>query len=113
MVTKGNTGFYIGPVYYYLIALVYWITNLNPIASGIFAGITSICTFLVLFFVTRKLFSFTTALVAVFINTVCFNAIIFDRVQWPVDFIPAVSLLLFYFLYKVITGNPKYLLFLA
>src|SRR6266568_2669914 len=63
MVAKGNSGFYIGPVYYYLISIVYWLTNLDPIASGIFAGITGIFTFWVIFFVTRKLFSFSTALI--------------------------------------------------
>lgn len=113
MVAKGNSGFYIGPFYYYLIALVYWFTHLDPIASGIFAGLTSIFSFWVLFFVTKKIFSFRVALVAVFMQTVASSAIIFDRVQWPVNFIPAISLLVFYFLYKVITGNPRYLVWLA
>lgn len=108
MMVKQNTGFFIGPAYYYLITIVYSLTNLDPIASGIFAGITSIFTFWILFFVAKKIFSFNIALIAVFINTVAFQGIVFDRVQWPVNAIPALSLLIFYFLYKVITGNPKY-----
>jgi hypothetical protein len=42
MVAKGNSNIYIGPAYYYMIAVVYWIFNLNPIASAVFAGLTSI-----------------------------------------------------------------------
>jgi 4-amino-4-deoxy-L-arabinose transferase-like glycosyltransferase len=113
MVAKGNSGIFIGPLYYYLIAIVYWITSLNPIASGIFAALTSIFTFWVIFYVTKKLFSIETAIIAVFINTFVLPAIIFDRVQWPVNFIPAISLLIFYLLYKITQGDVKKIIILA
>src|SRR3989344_3334081 len=48
---KGNSGIYIGPIYYYFISIFYFVTNLNPIASGIAAGVTSIFTFLTLFYI--------------------------------------------------------------
>ena len=113
MVAKQNSGIFIGPAYYYMIAFFYWIFNLNPMASGFFAGATSIFTFLVLFYVTKKIFSVGVALIAVFINTVAFSGIIFDRVQWPVNFIPAISLLIFYSIYKIIIGKPRYVILLA
>lgn len=113
MVAKQNSGIFIGPFYYYLIAFSYWIFNLNPIASGVFAGAASIFTFLVLFYVTKKIFSVEVGLIAVFINTVAFSGIIFDRVQWPVNFIPAISLVIFYSLYKIIMGKPGYVILLA
>lgn len=113
MVARGNSGIYIGPAYYYLISIFYWFTNLDPIASGIFAGLTSIFTFFTIFFVIKKLFSFNMALIAVFINTISFFAIMFDRTQWPVDFIPAVSLIIFYCLYQILLCKPRYLIFLA
>ena len=113
MVAKGNSGIYIGPVYYYLISLVYWITNLNPIASGIFAGLTSIFTFWVIYYVTKKLFFKEAAIIAVFINTFIFPAIVFDRVQWPVNFIPSISFLIFYVLYRITQGDVKKIIVLA
>ena len=113
MVAKQNSGFFIGPLYYYAIAVFYFFSNLDPIASGVFAGVTSAISFVILFWITKKLFSFETAIIACFIYTVASYQIIFDRVQWPVDLIPAISLLIFYTLYKVITGNPKYLWYLA
>lgn len=113
MQAKLNSGIVIGPFYYYLVSIFYFLTNLNPIASGIFAGLTSVFTFWSIFYITKKLFSFETSLIAIFINTVAFWGIIFDRVQWPVNFIPAISLIIFYSLYKIITGESKYVLLLA
>lgn len=110
---KVNSGIYIGPYYYYLIAIVYFLTGLDPIASGIIAGITSIFTFLTLFYILKKLFSVNVAIIAVFLNTVSVFAINFDRGQGPVNFIPAIALIIFFGLYRIITGNPKFILLLA
>src|SRR5581483_1157774 len=108
MVAKQNTNFYIGPLYYYLITPFYWFSNLDPIASGIFAGISSIVTFFVIFFVVKKTFSTEVALVAVFIHTFAMYIIELDRIQWPINFVAPVSLLIFFFLRKVMLGEVKY-----
>lgn len=113
MVAKGNSGFNIGPSYNYMVAVFYWIFNLDPIASPVFAGATAIFTFIIIFYLTRKLFSFKIALFAVFIYTISFAMIKFDRTQWPVGFIPAISLIIFYALYNILLGKQKYLLLLA
>lgn len=113
MQAKGSSGIFIGPLYYYFISIFYFFTNLDPIASGIFAGATSIFSFLVLFYVAKRLFTFQVALIAVFLNTVSFPSIVFDRVQWPVNFIPGISLLILYILYRIGTGNVKYMLLLG
>jgi 4-amino-4-deoxy-L-arabinose transferase-like glycosyltransferase len=109
MVAKSNSGIYIGPLYYYLISIFYFFTNLDPIASSIFAGLTSIFTFLTLYFVVKKLFNNRVALIAIFINTFFIAGITFDRVQWPVNFIPGISLLIFYCLFEFLKGKHKYL----
>jgi 4-amino-4-deoxy-L-arabinose transferase-like glycosyltransferase len=113
MVAKGNSNIYIGPAYYYMIAVIYWIFNLNPVASAVMAGLTSIFTFWMIFYVAKKMFSMEVALFAVFINTFFLPGIIFDRVQWPVNFIPSISLLIFYVLYKITLGDVKKIIVLA
>lgn len=110
---KLGSGIYVGPLYYYLISIFYFFTGLDPIAAGIFAGVTSIFAFFTLFYITKKLFSFNVALLVVFINTVSFSGIEFDRMQWEPNFIPAISLIVFYSLYKVINNKPKYFFLLA
>ncbi len=113
MPAKGSSGFYIGPAYYYLIAVFYFFTQLDPIASGLFAGFTGIFTFWVLYYITKKIFSIPVSLFSVFIYTFCWPIIQADRVQWPVNFIAPISFIIFFALYKVILGKEKYLLLLA
>jgi len=113
MVAKQNTGFFIGPIYYYLVAFFYWATNLNPVASHYVALLTSTFTFFVIYFIAKKLFSFKVALLACFINTVAAAEFSFDVVQWPVSFLPGISLLIFYFLYRLLKGEERYIVFLA
>jgi len=113
MQAKLNAGFYIGPFYYYLIAPFYYLTNLDPIASGIIAGFTSLFTFAVIYFLTKKLFSAPVALLAVFFYTFSSFIIDQDRIQWPVNLIAPISLIIFYSLYQVLKGRLDYLFLLA
>lgn len=113
MVVKQNTGFFIGPAYYYFVAFFYWLTNLNPIASHHIALAASIFTFFTIFFVVKKLFNFKMVLMACFINSISSAGFSFDAVQWPVGFFPGISLLIFYFLDKLLKGEEKYIIFLA
>jgi 4-amino-4-deoxy-L-arabinose transferase-like glycosyltransferase len=113
MVAKGNSGFHIGPLYYYFVAVIYWIFNFNPISSGVVAGLASVITFFAIYFVAKKLFSNNIALISVGIHTVSYFVIESDRLQWPVNLITPISFLIFYSLYRVLTGRVKYLLFLS
>lgn len=113
MVAKQNTGFFIGPLYYYFITPFYWFFNLDPIASGVISRITGIITFIILYLLTKKIFSKRIALFAIFLYTFSFNLTIADSFQWPINFIAPVSFLIFYFLYKVLSGKEKYIIPLA
>jgi 4-amino-4-deoxy-L-arabinose transferase-like glycosyltransferase len=113
MPAKLNSGFSIGPLYYYYDAIFYWLFHMDPIAVGYIAGVTSIITFFALFFVSKKLFSTPVAFFTVFLYAFSFAITTADRYQWPVNFITAVSVLIFYFLYRVITGHPRNFIGLA
>ncbi len=113
MVAKQNSGLYIGPLYYYFVSIFYFLTNLNPIASEYISFVTSVFTFWVIYYFTKKLFNREVALIAVIINTFSYLAIIFDGVQWPVNFIPSISLIIFYLLYRIMKGDSKKIILLA
>ncbi|HLD24398.1 MAG TPA: glycosyltransferase family 39 protein [Patescibacteria group bacterium] len=112
-VAKGNTGIYMGPLYYYLIAIVYYFTGMDPIASPIFGAITATVSAIVVYWVTKKLFGERVALIALFINTFSMNVIHRDHIQNAIQFIVPVSYLIFYFLYRVITDSPRHLVYLG
>lgn len=113
MVAKANSGVHIGPLYYYIISFFYLIFNLDPIASQAIAVLSGIFTFWVIFFIFKKILSLEAAIIALVINSFNFNAIMFDRIQWPVQLLPAISLIIFYFLYKIIIGDIKKIIPLA
>ena len=113
MIAKQNAGFFVGPAYYYLLAPFYALFHLDPIAGGFFAACVSTVTFLVLFFVTKRLFSEPVAFMSVFFYAVSATSIAFDRIPWPVVLIPVVSLLVFYLLYRAVTFDAKALISLG
>ncbi len=113
MVAKANSGIYIGPFYYYLVAVFYAITQLDPIASPLLAGFTGLFNFIVLYYVAKRLFDENIALISSCIYTFSSYIIFFERSQWPVNFIPSFSLLILYFLYGAVTEKPKHILYLG
>lgn len=110
---KLGSGLFVGPLYYYLISSFYFLTNLDPIAAPLFAGFTAILTFFTIFYITKKIFSFNIALIAIGLYAVSFHAIESDRVQWEINFIPIVSLLTFFSIYSIIKGKEKFSILLA
>ena len=112
MQAKGNTGFYIGPYYYYLITPFYLATDLDPYASIVIAGFTSIIMFFLTYLLVRDMMGEKIALFATFFEVFSFYIIGLDRTQWPVNLIAPVSLIIFYSLYKIMNGNVRYILLL-
>ena len=109
MVAKQNTGFFIGPLYYYFITPFYWFFNLDPIASAVISRITSIITFIVLYLIALKIFSKNTALWVIGLYTFSYYFLYEEGKQWPINFIAPVSALIFYFLYNLLSEkNEKY-----
>ncbi len=113
MPAKLNAGFSIGPLYYYYSAVFYWFTNLDPVASLLISVTTAIINFFVIFFIIKKLFNLPVAFLTLAIEIVSVFLVTSEQSQWPVPFIPTISLLIFYALYRALTGNIKYLLLLG
>lgn len=113
MAAKGNSGVFIGPAYYYLLAGFYALTNLHPIAAGYSASIMSTLTAIVLFLTVKKMFSERIAIIALGITAFSYNVIFSDRLAGPVNLLPLTSILIFYLWYKILLGDIKVLPVLA
>lgn len=108
-----NSGIFMGPLYYYYLSSFYFLTNLDPVAIGFSSAVAGLITLVAMFFVSQKLFSTKLALLSIALYTVSYAVISGDRIQWTVNFLVPVSILIFYSLYKVITGSEKHLLLLG
>lgn len=113
MVAKLNSPIHIGPLYYYLLVPFYWVFGLDPVAAGVFAAVVSLGTAGVLFAVARRLFGSDVAVVSLAIYTFSSRIIVQDRIAWPVIFLPALSLVVFFSLVRIMEGKAKYLLLLG
>lgn len=108
MQAKLNSGLFIGPLYYYYIAPFYAAFNLDPVASGYIAISSSVISLIILYYVTKSIFSYKEALIAGLLYVFLTPYIEFDRVQWPVNFVPAISLVIFYSIYRILNGSIRY-----
>jgi 4-amino-4-deoxy-L-arabinose transferase-like glycosyltransferase len=110
---KGNPGLFMGPLYYYLITPFYYFSKLDMIASPLFAGVVSVVSFLIFYYITKKLFGPRIAFVASLIYTFNVGMMMTDRIQAAYVLVPIVSYVVFYNLYKFITESEIHILYLA
>ena len=106
-VAKQNSGFYMAPIYYYILIPFYFVFNLHPIASGVTAVFISCLTFLTIFLAVKNLFNTPIAFIAAYIDLTSVYIINSDKVEWNAGITVITSMLIFFFLYKVLTGGVK------
>ena len=91
-------GVFIGPLYYYIIALGYFLFGMNPISAIAPTTVIGLLTIISFYVLGKKYFSKRVGLVMAFIYAVSFGAALYDR--WSVPTEPAV-LWTVWFLYVV------------
>lgn len=100
---------HLGPVYYYLLAPFFYFTNLDPMGSNYFNMLANIINFVLIYFVTRKIFSNYSALFVVLIYAMSHYIISINQVPWNVTMMPGIAALIFYSIYKVYEGDYKWI----
>lgn len=106
----GVGDFYLGPAYYYLLAPFYVISDLDPIGAQYFNITVTIVTLLLLWWVTEKIFSRRTAFAALFLYAFAFHTISGSMIPWNVSLVPALTIAIIFCLYRILSGNCKYLI---
>lgn len=102
-------GIFIGPGYYYLLSVFYWLFGGDPIGAGVMVALLSIVTMTVLFLLTRELFDTKTALLALLIYATNARINFYDRTTAPSNPVILVSLMTVFFLWKTSQGKPKFM----
>jgi len=92
-------GFYLGPLYYYLMAPFLWLFQYNPVGPAYATAILGILTIPALFFITQKIFSKPTAFWASLLYSLAFIPISETRSAWNPNLMPLASLGLLYGFY--------------
>lgn len=106
-----------GPLWTYILALIFWIFKFNPVAPAYFTAILGVITVLFMYRVGSEFFSKKAGAIAAALYAVSPLVVIQSRTPYHTSLIPLFTLLFIYSLYKLVKGNsgffPLVILFLA
>lgn len=97
--------FFLGPIYYYMIAPFLAIFNYDPVGPAVMVAIFGIATVFLVFYTTYKLFGKNAAIIASSLYAISPIVIAFSRSSWNPNPVPFFSLLMFFALYLSIKKN--------
>lgn len=99
-VSASNFGFYLGPAFTYLNAILFKLSGGDLVSLAIFSPLLGIATSFSIYYITSKIFSKKAATFALLIYGFSALMNIFDRRFWNPTPIPFISVWLLYSLYK-------------
>ncbi|OGK37835.1 hypothetical protein A3F03_04835 [Candidatus Roizmanbacteria bacterium RIFCSPHIGHO2_12_FULL_41_11] len=103
---------FLGPFYYYLMALFLPLFNYNPVGLAIGVACYSLFFMLIIFLLIKKELDFLSALILIFFMTFSFTLIDFSRYSWNPNLVPYFSFLTLFFFYKSLQTRKKFFSFL-
>lgn len=111
--TASVGGFYLGPVYYYMIAPFFLLFGMDPVGGAVFVALTGVATLVLLYWFVRHLFGTQAAMVSSLFYAVSPGILRFSRSSWNPNPIPFFILLSIISLYWGIKTSTKKLIFIS
>lgn len=104
-ITASHTWLHQGPLWTYILALIFWLFKFNPVAPAYFTAFLSSITVLLVYKVGKILFSKNVGLIGVVLYATSPLVIINSRMPYHTSPIPLLTLGLIYSVFKWIKGN--------
>lgn len=102
--TASVGGFFLGPIYYYMMAPFLFLFNYNPVGPAVMVALFGVATVWLVYKVTKEFFGYYPGLIAALLYAVAPLVIIYSRSSWNPNTVPFFSLLM---LYLVCLGTIK------
>lgn len=103
--------FFLGPIYYYMIAPWLWLFRYDPVGPAVMVGLLGVVTVWLTYFVGKKWFSEKAGLFAAALYAVSPVVITYSHSSWNPNVLPFFALLIMYTVFKgVSTHSWKYFL---
>lgn len=110
---KASVGnFFLAPLWYYLMALVYLVSN-SPVAPALMVAVLNSGAAILIYLFIKKFFSPSLAIPASLLYAVSHFSIEYSRFAWNPNPIPFFAILAIYAVYVYIYGNRKSYIYLA
>jgi len=108
--TASVGGFFLGPVYYYLMAPFLFLYGLDPVGPAVMVGLFGVATVFLVYKTGRDFFDSQVGLVAAFFYAISPLIITYSRASWNPNLMPFFSLLIIYLLRRAVVEKKYYLL---
>ena len=95
--------FYLGPIYYYMMAPFLWLFKLDPVGPAIMVALVGIATVFLVYFVGKRLLNERAGLFAAALYAVSPLVITYSHSSWNPNVLPFFSILIVYLLYQAVT----------
>jgi 4-amino-4-deoxy-L-arabinose transferase-like glycosyltransferase len=101
--------FFLGPIYYYMMAPFLLLTYYDPVGPAIMVALFGIATVFLVYYVGRRFFDPKSALIAAGLYSIAPLVIAYSRSSWNPNPMPFFSLLMLFLLYEGVKGDRKIL----
>lgn len=109
--TASVGGFFLGPIYYYMMAPFLLLFNYNPIGPAVMVALLGAATVFLVYAVSKEFFSVKVALISAFLYAISPLVITYSRSSWNPNVVPFFTILMLYVLYRgIVKGSLKVLL---
>lgn len=112
-VNAADTGLYVGPLYFYISAPLFYLLHNQPIAGAIIASLTGVFATLAIFWLGKTLGNTKIGLIAASIHAISIPIVLFERRFINPNPAIAVGSLILICLHKLNQRQPRYLYLLA
>ncbi|MBI4009255.1 glycosyltransferase [Candidatus Roizmanbacteria bacterium] len=107
-ITASHTWLHQGPLWTYVLALIFKIFNFNPVAPGYFTAFLGTATVFFIYKLGKEMFSRRIGLISALLYSTSPLIILNSQMPYHTSFIPLLSLLFAYSFYEWIKGDVKF-----
>lgn len=107
-ITASHIWLHQGPLWTYMLSLILWLFNFNPISGAYFTAFLGIITILIIYITSSTLFSKNIGIVSAGLYATSPLIIMHSRFAYHTNLIPIFTILFILFLYKWINGKSIY-----
>lgn len=97
--------FFLGPIYYYMMAPFLWLSGLNPVGPAVMIALLGVATVYLVYRIGKEFFGVKAGLIAAALYAVSTLVVQFSKSSWNPNAVPFFALLLMYCLYKAVRQN--------
>lgn len=111
--TASVGGFFLGPIYYYFMAVFTFIFNYDPVGPSVMVALFGIATVWLIYKISNDFFGKYAAIITALLYAISPVVVAYSRSSWNPNPLPFFSLLVLYLSYKALITNKKYLLLIS